>query len=66
MKVKILIEFEVPDAEDEDVAKSAASMAAYDYLSFCTATDVNPGRDVCSVHVDGHGEFTVFIGQDHE
>ena len=66
MKVKILVEFEVEDCDDENVAKSAASQAAWDYLAFCSVTDVNPGRDDCEVHVDGHGEFTVLIGEDHE
>ena len=65
MKVKILIEFEVPGTNDENVAKSAASMAAYQFLSFCTATGVSPGRDECEVHVDGHGKFEVKIGTDH-
>lgn len=66
MKVKILVEFDVPDTDDENVARSAASMAAYDYLSFCNATGVNRGLDACEVHVDGHGDFTVRIGEDHE
>jgi hypothetical protein len=66
MKVKILVEFEVDDTDDENVAKSAASMAAYHYLAFCDAIGVNRGQDECEVHVDGHGEFTVRIGEDHE
>lgn len=65
MKVKILCEFDVPDADDEDVAKSAASVAAYEYLSFCTATGVTRGTDECTVHVDGHGKLKVRIGIDH-
>ena len=65
MKVKILVEFEVDDTDDEVVAMSAASMAAYDYLSFCTATGVNAGKDECEVHVDGHGNFVVRLGEDH-
>jgi len=66
MKVKILVEFEVPKAEDENVAKSAASMAAYEYLAFCSAIDVNRGREECEVHVDGYGKYKVRIGEDHE
>lgn len=68
MKVKLLIEFEVDDCDDEDTARSAASMAAYDYLAFCTVTDVNAGtNEVSGVHVDGCDEtFTVRIGEDHE
>lgn len=66
MKVKLSVEFEVPDTEDENVAKSAASQAVYDYLAFCMAIDTNPGREKCRVHVDGHGDFDVFIGEDHE
>jgi len=66
MRVKILCEFEVPGTDDERVARSAASLAAYEYLSFCTVEDVNPGREECSVHVDGVGEFVVRIGQDHD
>ncbi len=64
MKVKILVEFDVAFCDDEDVARSAASMAVYDYLSFCTATGVNPGTDECEVHVDGHGRFEVRLGED--
>jgi len=66
VKVKILVEFDVPEAEDENVAKSAASMAAYHFLAFCTVVDFNPGRDECKVHVDGHGEYLVRVGEDHE
>lgn len=66
MKVKILIEFDVPDTDDEDVAKSAASMAAYDYLSFCTISGVNTDTDEVEVHVDGHGDCKVRLGDDHD
>lgn len=69
MKVKIQIEFEVEgfdDELDEQQAKSAASLAAYDYLSFCTATGVNAGTEECKVHVDGYGECLVTIGADHD
>ncbi len=64
MKVKILVEFDVPDTDDEDVAKAAADMAAYEYLAFCTALDINAGRNKCEVHVDGHGAFEVRIGEE--
>lgn len=66
MKVKIHVEFEVPDAEDERIAKAAASVAAWEYLAFCTAIGVNAGREECRVHVDGAGEYTVKIGEDHD
>lgn len=66
MKVKILCEFEVPDAESERDAKSAASQAAYDFLSFCEATGVSAGKEEVTVHVDGVGELAVRIGTDHE
>jgi hypothetical protein len=65
MKVKIKVEFDV-DTDDENVARSAASQAAYDYLSFCTISDVNAGHEDCTVHVDGHGEVKVTIGSDHD
>lgn len=57
MKVQILVEFDVPDAEDEDVAKSAAAMAAYEHLNL---SDCEPYE--CSVHVRGHGEYVVRMG----
>ena len=66
MKVKILVEFDVPGTDDEQVAKGAASMAAYDYLSFCTVSGVNTDTEEVEVHVDGHGEFAVRLGTDHE
>ena len=75
MKVKILIEFEVEAGEEEDpemvtldegIAKGAASVAAYDYLSFCTATGVNAGTEEVTVHVDGYGSCLVRIGADHD
>jgi len=72
MRVKILAEFDVIPTDDNDgkvtenVAKSAASQVAYEYLSFCTVSDVNAGRDDVTVHVDGFGECVVRVGDDHE
>ena len=65
MKTKILIEFDV-DTDEESVAKSAASLAAYDYLTFCTVSGVNTDTAEVEVHVDGHGDVTVRLGEDHE
>lgn len=71
-KVKILVEFEVTPTESldseftENVAKSAASQAVYDFLSFCTVSGVNTDTDEVIVHVDGFGECVVCIGDDHE
>jgi hypothetical protein len=65
MKVKIGIEFEV-DTEDEDLAKSAASVAAWEYLSFCKNTGYSTGVEEVTVHVDGHGNIDVKIGEDHD
>ncbi len=70
MKVMLQVEFEVSGTEDDDgaedgaVAKSAASMAALDYL--CLTPN---GEFVCeevTVHVDGHGKCVVKLGEDHE
>ena len=72
MKTKILIEFDVEpveddeDAFDEGVAKSAASVAAYDFLSFCTVSGVNTDTESVDVHVDGFGPCRVSLGEDHE
>lgn len=73
MKVKILIEFEVFNLEEGDVndvteavAKSAASMAAYDHLCFTENLGRSAGVETVQVHVDGHGECEVKIGEDHE
>lgn len=71
MKVKILVEFEVTtDVEDgeltEDVAKSAASQAAYDFLSFVKVSGRTTDVESVEVHVDGFGECKVSIGEDHE
>jgi len=67
MKVKILCEFDVTSDEedlDENAAKSAASLAAYDFLSLVEFGDrVTPA---VTVHVDGFGECEVSIGEDHE
>lgn len=66
MKVKIQIEFEVETGEDDDeaVAKSAASMAAWDHL--CLTNTGQSVVDEVEVHVDGHGSYTVKLGEDHE
>lgn len=75
MKVKILVEFEVesvhaedPDMVelDEDIAKGAASQAAYDFLSFCTVSGVNTDTEEVEVQVDGYGKCAVRLGSDHE
>jgi hypothetical protein len=74
MKVKILIEFDVENKEpeagedefNEQIAKCAASMAAYDFLSFCTVSGVNTDTDEVEVHVDGYGKCKVRLGQDHD
>lgn len=70
MKVKILIEFDVEvgdDADfelDESVAKSAASMAAWNNL--CLTLNGLHVAETCGVHVDGYGECVVKLGEDHE
>lgn len=61
MRVTIPVTFEVPDAPDKNTAIAAAETASFEYLSFCTATGYNPGRDECEVHVDGHGTLTVRV-----
>jgi hypothetical protein len=74
MKVKILIEFDVDGCEDEEedgpltenIAKAAASMAAYDFLTFCTVSGVNTDTEEVVVHVDGYGQCEVRLGEDHE
>jgi hypothetical protein len=66
MKVKIGVEFNVPDVDEEDVAKAAASMAAYNYLSFCEISGVRTDTDEVTVHVDGYGECKVRLGEDHD
>jgi hypothetical protein len=73
MKVKILVEFDVEpgdDADDgvldENIAKSAASMAAFDYLTFCEISGVRTDTDEVEVHVDGYGTCKVRLGEDHD
>jgi hypothetical protein len=66
MKTKILVEFDVQDVEDEAVAKAAASLAAYHFLTFCTVSDMNTDTDEVEVHVDGYGKCKVRLGEDHE
>ncbi len=66
MKTKILVEFDVPDTDDEFVAKSAASQAAYHFLTFCTVSGVNTDTDEVDVSVDGFGDCIVRLGEDHE
>lgn len=71
MKVKIWIEFEVEAVDDdeeltEDIAKSAASVAAYDFLSFVKVSGMSTDSEQVDVHVDGFGECKVSIGEDHE
>lgn len=71
MKVKIQVEFEIEAIEcDEDdelsenVAKSAASLAAWHNLVF-----TSNGRNVVEqveVHVDGFGKCQVKVGEEHE
>jgi len=72
MKVKILIEFDVTTDLDEEEhgeltearAKSAASQAAYDNLVL-TRNGPHVHDDV-EVHVDGFGDCTVKLGEDHQ
>ena len=73
MKVKIAIEFEVEPADDdccdeltENEAKSAASVAAYDYLSLVKVSGYSGDSESVEVHVDGFGKCRVSIGQDRE
>jgi len=74
MKVKLLIEFEVTTDLDEDEhgeltenrAKSAASEAAYQYLAFVKIAGHTSAADDVEVHVDGFGDCTVKLGEDHE
>jgi hypothetical protein len=73
MKVKILVEFEVTTDLDEEEhgeltenrAKSAASEAAYQHLCFTHNIGFASIESV-DVHVDGFGECTVKIGEEHE
>ena len=65
MRVKIGIEFEV-DTDDEGVAKSAASQAAYDHLAFIEISGYSSDTETVEVQVDGHGKVKVKLGQDHD
>lgn len=65
MKVKIGVEFDV-DTDEEEVAKAAASLAAYNYLTFCEVSGVRTDVDEVTVHVDGYGEVIVRLGEDHD
>jgi len=69
MKVKILVEFEVEALEnkadlDEAAAKAAASIAAYDHLALTWNGQDLTGQAI--VFVDGFGECSVAVGEDHE
>jgi hypothetical protein len=72
LKTRILIEFDVEPLEEdlgegefnEQIAKGAASQAAFDFLTFCTVSGVN--TDSVEVHVDGFGKCRVKLGEDHE
>jgi hypothetical protein len=72
MKVKILIAFDVEPVDDpdndftENHAKSAASQAAYDYLSFTKVSGHSTDCDSVEVFADGFGPCNVSIGEDHD
>ena len=59
MYVTVEVEFEVPDADAQDVARQAAELAVLDYLTFCEVSGENTDTDEVTVHVDGHGAFRV-------
>lgn len=64
MRVKIEIEFEIEtDVDDdeltEDVAKTAAELAAFDYLAFVKISGQSTDSERVEVHVDGFGECFV-------
>lgn len=67
MKVKILVEFEVPDAEGEGMARDAASRAAWNFLALHDG--VQEVSEV-TVHLEGyyhHGhDCVVRLGEEHE
>lgn len=69
MKVKIMVEFDVDGLEDHELtesdARSAASQAAYDYLTFCTVSGYNDDADEVEVTADGYGKCSVRLGDDH-
>jgi hypothetical protein len=71
VKIKIVVEFEVTPVDDdeeftEDVARSAASIAAYDYLSLVKISGVSTDSEYVEVHVDGFGQCDVRLGEAHE
>lgn len=72
MKIKILVEFDVEPLDDPDdefceqYARSAASQAVYDFLTFCTVSGVNTDTDSVEVHAEGFGDCRVKLGEDHE
>ena len=65
MKVKIGIEFYV-DTDDDDVARSAASQAAYHFLALVMVSGHSTDSKEVEVDVDGVGSVTVSLGTDHE
>ena len=70
-KVKILVEFKVQPVDDdeeftEEVAKAAASLAVYDFLSFVKVAGHSSESEFVEVHVDGFGQCDVALGEDHE
>ena len=68
MKVKILVEFEVKHEEEDEItenqAKDAATLAAWHHLVF-TGNGLNVTKQV-AVFVDGFGECSVKLGEEHE
>ena len=54
------------DEFDESVARSAASVAAYDYLSLVKVFGVTTDSAQVEVHVDGFGPCRVQLGKNHE
>ena len=68
MRVTIPIEFDVDPACAEDEltendAKSAADMAAYDYLSFVKISGYSSDSESVEVHVDGFGMCVVSLAK---
>lgn len=62
MRVIIPIAFDVGEDGErirESAARSAAEIAAFDYLAFCTVLGVNAGRESVEVTVDGRDEPVV-------
>ena len=69
MKVKIGIEFEVEGLEeelDEEQAKCAASVAAWDYLAFVEISSYSTDTEWVEVHLDGYGKCRVRVGEEHD